>query len=476
MSQSAVAEQLYTGTYEAYAASLSTIYKLGAAGLSGEGIIGARTLAFDDFATKVGEMLKTDEEHGENIDIERQKVFAYRDRHVRTADGTPMVDVVRAGFDASSRSRDSRISTTQAERDEGDVIVAEAVDELQVGQALFAISVEPKKELSGPYARFWHDRGYRKGIAYLQVYHRVSETELWTGTFSVRHSDITAFRRMFALRGKDIPAHIDPNQFIRHYHTVDIEQGQMAGQIALDMRRQYYRDQGVQDAAYSVEQALAQRENSQFLRSMFDTYYPMIGGALVTGRNTPELQQFARDALNQIPVEKLTPEARAHIIRIANSITFDESIARILDDIMPYATKEHLRTKLYGSPQTTSTNQHEPGVLPALQQEAIRYSQVDIPPPQMQQLALAGLSRGIAAGRAGGGCAGVNLAQTAIEGDEIELGLSPQDVFGGKSSSSNKREEDCEFVSESCPKCGDKKVKTICKNGKYIHVGKGCSS
>jgi hypothetical protein len=263
-----------------------------------------------------------------------------------------MVDVVRKGFRTSRQSQDGRIRTTQAERDEGDVIIAEAVDELKVGQALFAMSVEPKKELSGADAKFWYDRGYRKGIAYLQVYHRVSETEMWTGTFSIRHSDVAALRQMFARKGKHVPADVDANNFIRHHHTIDIDQGQTAGQVALDMRRQYYRDRGVPEAKYSVEHVLSRRENAAFLRTMFDTYYPEIGGALISRRNTPVLQDFARDALERLPADKLANEVRTQLIRIANSANFDDAMARALDDIIPYAAKEHLRTSLRAAPRT----------------------------------------------------------------------------------------------------------------------------
>jgi len=70
------------------------------------------------------------------------------------------------------------------------------------------------------------------------------------------------------------------------------------------------------------------------------------------------------------------------------------------------------------------------------------------------------------------GCGG------GMRGSGLDIGV-PEDMFNqtfGDENTSSGTLEDCEFISKVCPKCNDKNVVTICKNGKYTHKGKGCSS
>lgn len=480
MSQIAVAEQLRVGEAdflprggERYAASLSSIYRLGEAGLSGAGVEAATALSYDDFTTNVAEMLKTDEEYGEGVDLARVKSFHRANGMVLAADGTPMVKVAQNGLTASSRSSDERLRDVQATRDEGDVLVAEAVDTLEVGQAVIYISLEPKAQLRGKDRQFWLDKGYRDGVAYIQWYCRTAEDEVQGAALSVSHSDLHTWQELLARRRVHVPPTADPNTFIRHGYFFDAT-GEQASETAQSIRREYYTSVGKAPEKTSVEELMGEHE--QFLRVMFESYYPKIATALLTRHNDAMLQDFAHQALQNIPPEKLKPEIRAQLIRIANSSRFDEEMARTLDAIIPYAAKEHVRQGLaqprHAVPSTVTSSQALPNERVSL--SAMELAQIS--QQHMQMLALTGLKQGIVAGRAGGGCSGVNLA--ARSSGELELPGMPnqQDIFGGKAEVSNEPAGDKDgpyvFLCEKCHYENDRRKEP----GKWVMKCQGCKT
>lgn len=423
----AVAEQLPSQTREVYAASMHTLRMLGAASLSGVGAEGTHTLAFDDFITKISEMLQTDEDLGRELDMMRPKRFDYEDGRTRAADGTPMADIVQRGLQASREHPDARIRMTQVERDAGDLLIARRVDELEIGKALLTASVEPKNELEGSDAKFWHERGYRKGVAYLQVYWRVSQDQMWAGTLSVRGSDPEKLREVFARHGKNIPQGVDPNHFIRHYLEFDATNVDPE-MVARDFRDEYYKTAGVAVASEAIEAILDRGDNKEFVESMFEAYYPTLSRALVTGKNQPALQQFASDMLRHIPVEKFRPEVYRQLMRVANSPRFDSEMGRVLDDVIPYAAKEHIRQSIaqkIDSPDEGAKKPYLPELYSQPNTASLHPGHMQM--SSMQQMAISGVMKGVTAGRGGGGCSGVNLSR---ENSELEIGLG-QGIYGG---------------------------------------------
>jgi hypothetical protein len=388
----------------------------------GVGVEVAAELAYDDFATKVAEMLKTDPELSSKLDVTRTKTFRFEDGKVRAADGTPIVDIVMKGFDTSRNSEDYRLRTTQAIRDEGDVMVAEAVDGLAVGEAMIVVSMDPKEELAGKDAQFWHDRGYRPGIAYIQWYARVGEDEVSAAAFSADHSDIGVWRDLMLSRGVIIPEDINPNTFIRHAWTFKAE-AEEAKSHALLLRKESYERAGAAVDRLSIDEYL--EAHGALMQSMFHAYYPAVGKALVTGQNQPEIQEFAEHALRQLPVGKLAPDVLKQIMRIAHKQTFDAAMGRAMDELIPYATVEQLRKPLTDKRSFSAESfvMQDSGGIP--------FAEIQLFQQQtMHRIALAGLRNGLTAGRSYGGCSGVNVA--AQSGDLETLTENPQDVFGGR--------------------------------------------
>ena len=410
-----VAEQL--PTQEKYAASLSTIRLLGEASVSGYGVAIAEELAYDDFTTKVGEMLKTDQELGGMLDVGRNKHFEIVGGHVSAADGTPMADIVRSGLNASRNSDDPRLRETQALRDEGDVLVAEAVDALAVGQSMIVVSMEPVDELSGDDGEFWRSRGYRPGIAYIQRYSKIDEKTVCAAAYSSDHSDFERWKDLLASRNVAVPREVTPNTLIRTMWVFEADADQ-ADKQARDLRRDNYELAGAACARLSVDDYLAAKE--PLVKAMFAAYYPAIGQALVTGKNQNVLRDFASQALQQLYPGKLDAEVMRQIIHIANSPIFTEDMARAMDQMIPYALTEQLRKGLL--PEHT----HEEllnGQWNTASSAAFYLQQQSI-----HHIALAGIQSGIASGRSYGGCSGSNLATTMPELEGIG---APQDLFGG---------------------------------------------
>lgn len=463
---------------EEYGKSLSTIRLLGEASIGGVGLAEATQLTFDDFTTKLTEMLKTDEDYGHEVDVNRDdKLFPIIDGKVCNEMGVPMVTVVQNGYEASSKSDISQLREIQSVRDEGDVIIAEEVDLLEPGESLITVSVEPIEQLTGKHGKFWHDLGYRKGVAYIQMYCRVDNNTMAANAYSVDHSDLEKWRELMVSRGVDVPDEVDANTFIRHTYTftADLE---TAKQTAQGLKHEYYESVGVSPEKIDTKQVLAENEN--VITGMFMTYYPKIGKALVTGKNDQVLRDFANEALRTLDTAKLKSEVMRQILRIANSSRFDAEMARILsEDLIPYATVETIRREL-------KTPRRGAGLSVEDQRPAV----ITLPNPtgydrwaitndrQMHMIALAGIQGGIVAGRSYGGCSGVNLAIEQTEGQARVLGVdttNPQDVYGGKSSENNVPGDKFGAYVFHCSKCGYKNDRRKEKTG-WVMNCQGCGT
>jgi hypothetical protein len=404
---------------ERYAASLSTIRSLGEASLSGVGLETAEELAYDDFTTKVGEMLKTDPELSGSLDVARDKYFKVKEGQVCAANGTPMVEIVRGGLTASQNADDPRLRETQAVRDEGDVLVAEAVDTLEIGQSMIVVSMEPALELWGKDALFWRQRGYRPGIAYIQRYSKIDDKTVCAAAYSSDHSDFGRWKDLLTARGIEVPSDATPNTLIRTMWVFEADTEEADNQ-AQALRRDNYALAGASNERLSVDEYLASKET--LVRAMFDAYYPAVARALVSGKNQDSLREFASQALLQLRPGKLDPGVMRQIIHIANSPVFTEDMARAMDDMIPYALTEQLRRNLTGRRLHEKTsNLRLSTTMPLVEMQLLQQQSI-------HQIALGGIQSGLAAGRSYGGCSGTNLA--AAEQNEVGLRVS-QDVYGG---------------------------------------------
>lgn len=415
---------------EVHGKSLGTLRHLGETAAAGVGSEADLELARDDFVTALGEMIKTDPEYRHYLDVNQTKQFAYRDGKTRAADGTPMVEIVEAGYTASSKDSDIRISTSQAERDSEDRSIAQEADNLRVGESFLAVSIEPKTELAGKDAVFWRNRGYREGIAYIQWYSRTAEDELSASAISVDHSDLEKWKELLGGKGVEVPEKVTANTFIRHTYHFEGD-AKTAQTTAEKLRLEYYRRVGAPGGRISVTEFL--EANQPLTDAMFDAYIPVMSRALLTGKNPTELRAFARQALATIPPDKLSSEVRTQLMRTANLRKFDDDMARAMNDTLLYATVEQLRS---GLATILAAPRVERNVVPTQLRIAGVEQYARMQQTQLHTVAIAGLQRGVEAQRSYGGCSGTNVAKSSVGVDEV---VTPQDIFGGKSLS---KEED----------------------------------
>lgn len=416
---------------ETYGASLRTIRTLGEVAIDVEKSR-EYELGRDDFITSLAEMLKTDEEFKSKLDVDTVKHFKRVDGKTVTANGEAIVELVERGYHASLESSDDRISTTQALRDRGDVMVANKVESLAPGESLLAVSMQPAEELAGPERKFWEAMGYREGIAYIQWYTREPDG-VFGGALSVDASNLEAWASELKKMGVVIEDDVSPNTLIQHTHLFSGD-AQFAHSVARDLRKNYYKSQNISQPRRCISEFL--QDNEAVINAMYAKYYPVVGRSLKSEKNDDALQSFAYDVLQQPIATKIESSLRRDLIKIANSQNFDGDMGRAIDRIIRFGVAELLREKLKEQVrelrQLPLAQPNSASVMAALSYE----QQI-----QMQQQIVASLSIGVAHKRSYGGCSNTSLSAADSLHDITKINLQPQHAFGGKAEENDTKED-----------------------------------
>ncbi|MCA9328451.1 hypothetical protein KC959_01660 [Candidatus Saccharibacteria bacterium] len=475
MSNLATAEQLIYR--EAYAHSMQSIRALGGLALEAGGIeklpqdSGVFRRVWNDFYTAVEENLATDPEYGEKLVWNKFMPRRYESGHVRTEDGGPVVDMVKNGWLSSLKAAETDDEMAiQAERDEGDVLLAEEVDTLEVGEMLCALSLDPKDAIKRN-RRYWEDEMYyREGMAVLQVYYRSKEDEVLTGVFAIKRSNRDAIRQIFAENDVDIPANISDSYWIRHAirQKMTVDEVKQFGNAFRKRHREIIKDA---EKEFSVTEFMGLQ--AQTVQQFF-TYLEPLSIATHSGKNNETLQSLAHELSK---VSSLDSDVRRHLIKIANSSHFNDNDARQMEDMIRYALVEELRKKLpayMDERARTPLNQMTAMVVETNYARIVHGAVL-----QQQQLDMArhiarNVAAGSEAGRTYGGCSGAGSTRGKLGADSIEEEIPGlQDVYGGKL---NKGEETSSEEDEFGPlefKC-TKGHKNTRPRGKLIPHCKTC--
>ncbi len=402
---------------EVYARSTRIWARLGEVAIAGapsREAFGVEWEARSDFSSALAENLADDPVMREFLDVERERSFDYQDGHVVMADGTTVIDMVRRGLDASrvAATRDPAMAL-QAERDEGDVGVAERVDQLEPGQLYIAVSMAPAEALDR-YPRKFEALGYRLGWSYLQTYYRTEDGDkVIASSFSVKHDDRTAWSRTLSQYGMEIPADMPSGQWIRHGAVQYGLSAEVALAFAAEVRDNYYEAAGVVRHHYSVSGFVTQ--NTELVDRYFAAYIRPLAEAIYTQASSRLLQDFAQGMVSYSAAEHFQPEVRQALSWVAANGTVPRQFAPIIESLVRYAVVEELRTRLL------PTAQRQDVWVPA------SVAQIRVQPEYLASR----VAEGVAAGRSYGGCASLELSRGPETSTAGSFGTR-QEVFGGR--------------------------------------------
>ncbi len=440
-------------------------------------VTGLREQNFNDYSSSLREMLRTDKEFSSLLDIDDRREHPVVDGRAQAPNGQSMAEIIAEGRRSSERlAADYEEWEPQAIRDGGDEVIAARADALEPGQALFAVSLNPDQALKD-YSELYRRLGYRD-IAYIQYYVKTKQNTLVAGSYSVSSSHIETWRQLFAERGVEVPAEADDNTFIRYGFELTAS-AEEAERVAHDMRQEYYKQRGIDHKRHSVSEYL--KLHNETAGTFFDTYYPSLANAANSRRNNEVMQGFARTLLDT-DIARLKPEIKRTLIKVANSENFDYQSARVMDSVIRYAVVEELRKGLPAYVRGSA-----PAGRVAVRPEARAVVTTAMVPGVnlmlMNSMLAGNVSTGVQAGRYYGGCPGqVELGEEEDGIPDIGGTSGPQAAYGGRSRGSRTRlgsNEDCEFTSEECPECHEKKVHTkvtrLPNGGKRVTGTCGCS-
>lgn len=421
--------------YELYARSTSTIRRMGnlAVRRSGEVDLDSGEVAegYTDFLTAIGENLATDSEFGESLIFYQLRPYRYIGGKTRTADGRPVIDLVRAGARASREAAryDSRMRV-QLERDEADVMVAGIVDKLEVGEMYAVTSLDPKSALKSD-RKYWEAKGYREGMAVLQVYYRLDEHTMLAGAYSIKKSDKAALSRIWANYGKHLPIHTPDSEWIKYgiRASVDTEDAKEFGKGII---RAHQAEIGDSNAMMSVTEFIDR--NKALVQSCFRQYILPLSRSLAMGRSHPVIQELANQILQN--GANYSVEDSRSLMRLANGGEIDDRDASVMEEKIRYGVVEELRKLLKGQIQDVRVSlDHGANVYTVPRMHVMEQA---LFMQNMGQIMAGNIAGGMAAGRSYGGCASAGNSGSeqgnSFLGVDSVLGSEKQDVFSGQAS------------------------------------------
>jgi hypothetical protein len=383
-----------------------------------------------DFKSGISEMIRTDPEFHGSLDMDDEREHQIINGQVCDIDGKPMVDLVSHGWRVSSAMARLRPElAVQAERDEGDILVAQTVDGLAVGESYFVVSMDPKAELRAMPEIYKDELGYREGLLYIQRYTKVSDSKVICGSHSVDMSDENTWRSLLAEIDVVIPEGESANRWIRHGFTRQMDARQ-AARFATGLRQAYYERRGVAGERFSVSQFV--EANDDTVNQRFKMYYVALSKAVYSGSNNETLRGLA-GALLQTGLSAMKAEIRSQLVKIANSARFDDANGRTMDAVIRYAVVEELRNNL----KRFMAGLEMVGVGRGNQSDLAASRLPALPPEQIHLLLARRVASGIAAGRVYGGCANnVDLSTVGSDGeagsDALDELSNSQLAYGGR--------------------------------------------
>jgi hypothetical protein len=418
---------------EEFAHSQTKWRAMGAVALQGEAEIEwlpEKAQAWNDFLSGISEMLATDEEFQEVLDIDPEQDFEIVDGQARDLDGKPLVEVFRDGAsNSSARAFFDKEFKIQAERDQSDVYEQEINDQLQDGESHITVSMYPIEGLKNHPEVYKDYLGYREYLVYFRRYSRVGDSFI-SGASSILVKDIETFKKVLAANDIHVPDGETSSNWVRHGKKEQADPAYVKT-MALDMRADYYKKVGMSRERHSVTEYI--EANRQVVETLFNTYYPELGKAIVSHRNNETLKSLTQSMLKK-DLTNMAVKSKKALIKVANSELFNDELGKDMDAIIRYAVVEVLRDGLAKvitkkAPVEQLTHWSAMDI----------YRSTTIPVASLQysnNLLSNGLETGIKAERSYGGCAG----QVKMNADTNDIGKPNLDPFNSNSTSDDKVE------------------------------------
>jgi hypothetical protein len=406
---------------EEFAHSQTKLRAIGVAALQGQAelqLLPERAQAWNDFLSGISEMLATDEEFQEVLDIDPEQDFEIVDGQALDLDGKPLVEVFRDGAsNSAARAFFDKRFELQAERDQSDVYEQELNDQLEDGESRTSVSMYPIEGIQDNPEIYEGYLGYRQYLVYFRRFSRQGNT-LTAGASSILVKDIETFKKVLAANDINIPDGESSSNWVRHGKIEKLSPEQ-AKAHELKMRADYYEKVGMSQQRYSVTEYI--EANRQIVESLFDAYYPELGRAIVSRRNNETLRSLTRSML-QKDLSNMDEKSKRAVIKVANSEGFDGELGKAMDAVIRYAVVEVLRDGL-----VKMITQKAPAKRPNMWPATDIYSSPTIPAASLQytnNLLAGGLETGIKAERSYGGCAG-QVKMSKNGGVELGPNLDP---------------------------------------------------
>lgn len=409
---------------EQYGKSLSAIRRLGGLACGAELAEGTLfdQMAYSDFATHCGEMIKTDSETRQYIDVDNIQTFSYIDGHTMSPTGEPMIDMLRRAHNtahdeaAAHGNQSDPDRFTQVERDHNDCLFQEQADALQPGQAIFAITMDPKNALRRNPKKWGSEGlGYTSGIAYMQGACRVDEATMVRVTLSIDASDETIMREALREYGVTVPDSVSQHAWLLHGVPLEANADQLEATMR-GFRRHYYEAAGVNTMRISWSEFM--EANEPIFKANFRSYYPAIAQALDDTGCREVLAEFSRSVLMSAG-DHLDESVRQQLQAVVHGDHFTDEMGRALDAAVRYATVEKLREGLQFKSKTATASS-------AVRAQKAEYLRIDGIEAYlaMGHLALSttmaqSVSNGVRAGRSYGGCSGTSLSSAGTVGENL---------------------------------------------------------
>lgn len=372
----------------------------------------------ENFDSSVIEMLHTDHQFREKLEINRERKHLVHHGKVLAHDGkTTVHGLCKNGAESAAleAKQDERMLPVAA-RCAADERTVVRVETLPVGGFLVGVSMDPKEAMARYGKQFYEDLGFREGLGFLQWYYRLDEHTLIAASYSVDASDLQTMRETWAKFGGRIPPGEATDTWLDHRIEGQASLEQVRD-LVIRIRDHFYEKRGITTKRYSVDEFMAMNQASA--DAIFELYLKL-AAAHHTGVKGKAIHALV-EGLLQNP-QNMRAEVRQQLAKIHRSRLLEKQDSALIEQLLRYAAAEHLREGL----RLLGTSE-----LPVV---GINVRPVDL----NQQIAFAyemaaKIQAGVAAGRTYGGCTrAINLSEQANRDETPGADLRPQDAFGGK--------------------------------------------